>query len=86
MTEGGGRYQACRALHENLLLVTFLTKIQEVRFKRPVPSVHSKEQNVPPTTKNACIHSCGRKVIQVGLGKEDTLKKHRSWGTSFGLL
>lgn len=49
------------------------------RFKRPVPSVHGKEENVTLATRNVYIQSCTRTVILSGSGKVVTLKKYRSW-------
>lgn len=49
------------------------------RFKRPVPSVHSKEKSVTLATRNEYIQSCARTVILIGSGKVVTLKKYRSW-------
>lgn len=50
----------------------FLTHI---RFKKPVPPGHSKEQKLTLATGNKYTESRGTSVIQIDWGKLVTLKK-----------
>lgn len=62
----------------SLLLVMFLTYS---RFKRPVPTFHSKEQKEHwPPGMSAFGHVGGTTVIQIGWGKLVILKKNTGLG------